>query len=190
MHKFTLLLCAAFVVCASASAQVDGSAQSAEAFTLESTSFGANTTLASAQVYNKGECNGGNQSPELHWKGTPQGTQSFAITVFDPDAHNGNGWWHWLTFDIDAKTTSLAPGAGDGVQGPIGSIAAKNSFGDIGYSGPCPPRDDKPHRYVFTIYALKTEKLGLPATADIATIKAALVASTIVSTTLQGQYER
>jgi len=110
--------------------------------------------------------------------------------MFDPDAHDGAGWWHWLVYDIDAKTTSLTVGAGAPVKSPLGSVSGKNSFGDVGYSGPCPPRDDKPHRYVFTIYALKVEHLGLAAGADAGAVKAALESNTLLSTTLQGQYER
>ena len=70
------------------------------------------------------------------------------------------------------------------------SSSGRNSFGDVGYSGPCPPRDGGPHRYVFTIYALKVEKLGLPANPDPAYVKSALESNTILSTTLQAQYER
>jgi Raf kinase inhibitor-like YbhB/YbcL family protein len=161
-----------------------------ESFVLESTTFGSNATLATTQVYNKAGCNGGNESPELHWKGAPADTKSLAITMFDPDAGGGAGWWHWLVYDIDAKTTSLAVGAGDPIRTPAGSASGRNSFGDIGYSGPCPPRDSGPHRYVFTIYALKVEKLGLPANPDPAFVKAALESNTILSTTLQAQYER
>ena len=176
------------LVCASAAAQTD--AQPGEAFTLESTTFGSNTTLAETQVYNQGDCHGGNQSPELHWKGAPGATKSLAITMFDPDARGGAGWWHWLAFDIDPKTTSLDVGAGDPSRMPAGGVSAKNSFGDVGYSGPCPPRDDKPHRYVFTIYALKVDHLGPRAGADPAAVKAALEANTLLSTTLQAQYGR
>lgn len=178
----------AIFLSASAVAQTD--AQPGESFSLESATFGSNTTFATTQVYDKGECNGGNQSPELHWKGAPGDTKSFAVTMFDPDARGGAGWWHWLLYDIDAKTTSLATGAGDPMKAPAHGIGGKNSFGDDGYSGPCPPRDDKPHHYVFTVYALKVEHLGLPAGADAGAVKAALEANTLLSTTLQGQYER
>lgn len=175
-------------LCASAPAQTD--AQPGESFSLESATFGSNTTLATTQVYDKGDCNGGNQSPELHWKGAPGETKSFAVTMFDPDARDGAGWWHWLLYDVDAKTTSLAVGAGDPMKAAANGVSGKNSFGDAGYSGPCPPRDDKPHHYVFTIYALKVEHLGVPAGADAGTVKSALEANTLLSTTLQGQYER
>jgi Raf kinase inhibitor-like YbhB/YbcL family protein len=161
-----------------------------ESFVLESATFGSNTTLATTQVYNKSGCNGENRSPELHWKGVPGDAKSLAVTMFDPDAGGGAGWWHWLVYDIDPKTTSLAVGAGDPPATPAGSSSGRNSFGDVGYSGPCPPRDGGTHRYVFTIYALKVEKLGLPQNPDPAYVKAALEASTILSTTLQAQYER
>ena len=158
----------------------------ADEFTLESASFGSNTTLAETYVYDRGECHGGNKSPELHWSGAPSDAKSFAVTMFDPDAGDGRGWWHWLMFDIDAKTTELEAGAGTSA----GAVSAKNSFGDTGYSGPCPPRTDKPHRYIFTVYALRTEKLGLARGADVDTVKQALERETILSTTLQAQYER
>jgi len=170
----------------SAAAQTD--AQPGESFTLESTTFGSNTTLALTQVYNQDDCHGGNLSPELHWKGAPAGTRSFAVTMFDPDAGGGAGWWHWLLFDIDANTKSLAVGAGDPLKSPAGSASGKNSFGETGYSGPCPPRGDNAHRYVFTIYALKVEHLGVPDGAKPAAVKAALEANTLLSTTLQAQY--
>ncbi|HEX5124339.1 MAG TPA: YbhB/YbcL family Raf kinase inhibitor-like protein [Rhodanobacteraceae bacterium] len=185
------LIAASFVsILSSASAIAQTDAQPGESFTLESATFGSNTTLATTQIYNKGECNGGNQSPELHWKGAPGDTKSFAITMFDPDARGGAGWWHWLLYDIAPTTTTLAVGIGDPMKAPAVGISGNNSFGDSGYSGPCPPRDDKPHHYVFTIYALKVEHLGLPAGADAGAVKAALEANTLLSTTLQGQYER
>ena len=188
MRAWLITLCSSILFGASLHAQTD--AQPGESFTLESTTFGSNTTLAETQIYDRGECHGGNQSPELHWKGAPAGTQSLAITMFDPDARNGAGWWHWLVFDIDPKTTSLDVGAGDPNKSPAGSASGKNSFGDVGYSGPCPPRDDKPHRYVFTIYALKVDRLGPKSGADPATVKTALERNTLLSTTLQGQYAR
>jgi Raf kinase inhibitor-like YbhB/YbcL family protein len=164
----------------------------ADGFTLESASFGPNATLGTTHIYNKMGCNGGNNSPELHWSGAPADTKSFAVTLFDPDARDGAGFWHWLVFDIDPKTTALEPGAGIGIGSvaPNGSISTKNNFGDVGYSGPCPPRDDKAHRYVFTVYALRTEHLGLNADADAEAVKKALETNSLLSASLQGQYGR
>lgn len=185
MRPIILPLCSLFALLPGVPALADG-------FTLESASFGSNATLATKEVYNKGECNGGNVSPELHWSGAPADTKSFAVTLFDPDARGGAGFWHWLVFDISAKATSLEPGAGAGIGSntPPGSVSAKNDFGDTGYSGPCPPHGDQPHRYVFTVYALRTEHLGLNADADAAAVKKALEGNTLLSTSLQGQYGR
>ena len=162
----------------------------ADGFTLESASFGPNTTLSKSLVYNQGKCKGDNTSPELHWSGAPEDTKSFAVTLFDPDAQNGAGFWHWILFDIDADTTSLEPGAGDtaGSDVPPGSVTTKNQFGNFGYSGPCPPIDDDAHRYVFTVYALRVEKLGLGPDATPAMVKQALEANTIISASTQGLY--
>jgi Raf kinase inhibitor-like YbhB/YbcL family protein len=179
MRFILISLCSMLVLSMPAAVHADG-------FTLESASFGANTTLDTKYVYNEGECHGGNTSPELHWSGAPADAKSFAVTMFDPDARNGAGWWHWLLFDIDAKTTSLPAGVPEGSRG----VSGKNSFGGTGYSGPCPPRNDKPHRYVFTVYALRVDKLGLAPAADIDAVKKALEENTLLSVTLQAQYER
>ena len=95
-------------------------------------------------------------------------------------------------FDIDPKTKSLAAGAGAkiGSNTPPGALSGTNSFGDLGYSGPCPPRDDKPHRYVFTVYALGAEHLDLAPGADGEAVKKALTEKSLSSAALQGQYGR
>jgi len=103
-------------------------------------------------------CNGGNVSPALEWKNPPAGTRSFAVTVFDPDAPTGNGWWHWAVVNLPAATTGLERGA----KPPAGALQLRNDFGAAGYSGPCPP-PGKPHRYEFTVWALKSDKLRLDA---------------------------
>jgi len=106
-------------------------------------------------------CAGGNVSPALEWKNPPEGTRSFAITVFDPDAPTGNGWWHWALVNLPADTSALARGA----KPPAGAMALRNDFGVAGYSGPCPP-PGKTHRYEFTVWALKSDKLKLDAKAQ------------------------
>lgn len=108
-------------------------------------------------------CSGGNVSPALQWKGAPKDTKSFALTVYDPDAPTGSGWWHWIIFNLSPTLSSLPANAGkpDGETAPSGSIQSVTDFGQPGYGGPCPPQGDKPHRYVFTLYALKLEQLPL-----------------------------
>ena len=161
----------------------------ADEFILRSQNLGTNASIAQAQVYNQGECHGGNVSPQLSWSGAPDGTLSYAVTMFDLDANGGRGWWHWALFDIDAKTTSLASGAGDAV-GPLGGSSGTNSFGDLGYSGPCPPKDEKMHRYVVTVYALGADHLGLAKASDAATVQQALQSKALATATLQAEYGR
>ena len=109
-------------------------------------------------------CSGRNESPELAWQGAPEGTRSFAITVHDPDAPSQSGWWHWLVVDLPADTTALAANAGakKSQQLPTGARQIRNDFGALAWGGVCPPPGDKAHRYVFTVHALKVEKLEIP----------------------------
>jgi len=104
-------------------------------------------------------CGGKNQSPQLAWSGAPSGTKSFAITCFDPDAPTGSGYWHWLAFDIPASVASINAGAGSNTP-PAGGKGGTSDFGMTSYGGPCPPKGDAPHRYIFTVYALDVDSLG------------------------------
>jgi len=136
-------------------------ALAADSFTLESAEVKPSSTIAEAQVYKGFGCEGGNVSPSLKWRNAPAGTKSFAVTVYDPDAPTGSGWWHWVFFNIPASMTSIPMGVGNPASGqtPKGAVQSKNDFGKTGYGGPCPPNGDKPHRYIFTVYALKVDKL-------------------------------
>jgi Raf kinase inhibitor-like YbhB/YbcL family protein len=134
-------------------------------FRLESPELQPGGRFDPRHVFNGFGCTGGNVSPALKWMGAPAATRSFALTVYDPDAPTGSGWWHWVMFDIPATTAGLAAGAGNPAAGkaPKGAIQTGTDFGKPGFGGPCPPAGDKPHRYVFTVYALKTDKLDIPA---------------------------
>jgi len=129
-------------------------------FTLTSTDIKGQ--LSEVQEFNGFGCNGQNVSPELSWKEAPKGTKSFAITVYDPDAPTGSGWWHWVVVNIPAGVMKLASGA-SGKGMPKGAIEVVNDYGTAGFGGACPPKGDKPHRYVITVYALDVEKLDLKA---------------------------
>lgn len=105
-------------------------------------------------------CGGRNVSPQLAWAGAPPDARSFAITCFDPDAPTGSGYWHWLAFDIPASVRSLDAGAGTGSPSPGGGKSGFSDFALNSYGGPCPPKGDKSHRYIFTVYALDVAALG------------------------------
>src|SRR5262249_6290740 len=128
-------------------------AQSAT-FQLSSPTLTDGGGFSDTQIANTFGCKGGNTSPEFDWKGVPDGTKSFALTVYDPDAPTGSGFWHWIIFNIPATATSLPAGAGDSTRkvAPEGSIQSRNDGGIMGYVGPCPPQGDKPHRYLITLY--------------------------------------
>jgi Raf kinase inhibitor-like YbhB/YbcL family protein len=133
----------------------------AQDMTLTSTEVADGSTIKEAQVANVFGCKGGNISPSLSWSGAPSDTKSFAITVYDPDAPTGSGFWHWVVFNIPASTTSVPLNAGDVKKKlmPKGAIQSRTDFGTDGYGGPCPPQGDKPHHYTFTVYAVDEDKL-------------------------------
>ncbi|HYA47562.1 MAG TPA: YbhB/YbcL family Raf kinase inhibitor-like protein [Burkholderiales bacterium] len=134
------------------------------AFRLTSPNIQPNGPIAMEQVFNGFGCSGRNISPELAWSGAPPRTRSFALLVHDPDAPTGGaGWWHWLVVNIPATATQLGKDAGkpDGSGLPAGAVQVATDFGSPGWGGPCPPVGDKPHRYNFTLYALKVERLDV-----------------------------
>jgi Raf kinase inhibitor-like YbhB/YbcL family protein len=145
--------------------------------------------LGPAQVYKGYGCEGGNASPALSWRNLPAGTKSIAVTVFDPDAPTRGGFWHWLVYDIPPNTPGLSPGVTTATL-PPGAAQARNDFGAAGYSGACPPPGDKPHRYVFTVYALGIEHLRVPRDATAATIGAALSGQALAKASITATYRR
>ena len=112
-------------------------ATQAAAFTLSSPTVKPGSTLSDAQVFNGFGCTGKNISPALKWSGAPANTKSFALTVYDPDAPTGSGWWHWVVYNIPATATELSEGAGtaDGKGLPAGSAQGNTDFGQQGNLG-------------------------------------------------------
>ena len=167
-------------------------AQKRSAFRLTSPTVKPNAKLGNDQVFNGFGCAGNNISPALNWTGAPAGTKSFAVTVYDPDAPTGSGWWHWTIFNLPADTTKLAAGAGDLSKNlaPAGSAQGRTDFGKPGFGGACPPAGDKPHRYVFTVFALKTDKLPLDSEASGALVGFYLNQNTLAKATLTATYSR
>ena len=161
-------------------------------FTLTSPDVPEGKPLPDAQVFNSFGCTGQNISPALQWTGAPAGTESFAITVYDPDAPTGSGWWHWLVFNIPATVTSLPTGAGDpkGGKAPPGAVQSRTDFGGPGFGGACPPPGDKPHRYIFTVYALKVDQLPLDADASGAMVGFYLGANSLGKASFTRTYGR
>ncbi|WP_303784944.1 YbhB/YbcL family Raf kinase inhibitor-like protein [Azovibrio restrictus] len=123
---------------------------------------GVEGRLAPVHYANSFGCSGGNLSPALRWSGAPAGTRSFVVTLYDPDAPTGSGWWHWVIANLPADTDHLEAGAGNpGGLLPTGARSIAGDNGEPGYLGACPPAGTA-HRYVFTVHALKVEQLELP----------------------------
>ena len=111
--------------------------------------------------------------------------------MYDPDAPTGSGWWHWVVYNIPATATGLPVGAGNaGSKLPAGAVQSHTDFGTPGYGGPCPPAGDKAHRYIFTVYALKAERIDAPDEASAAMVGFMIHANTLAKSSLTAHYGR
>jgi hypothetical protein len=122
------------------------------------------------------------------WRNIPAGTKSFVLSIVDPHPVAQN-WVHWLVINIPKEATSIEEGASRKKM-PSGSVELKNSFGDIGYGGPQPPKGRGDHPYVVTLYALKVEKLELGMNTSLSAFKKAIEGEVIESATITGMYGR
>ena len=156
---------------------------------LKSTDIAQGKTLSNAQVFDGFGCTGENKSPELSWSGLPKGTKSLAITMYDPDAPTGSGWWHWVAFNIPANVTNIASGESKNSM-PEGTVESRTDFGSVGYGGACPPEGDAPHHYEVTLYALDVEKLDLDENASGAMVGYYLNAHSIEKATITAVFSR
>jgi Raf kinase inhibitor-like YbhB/YbcL family protein len=159
-------------------------------FILASTDVKSGSPMHVAQIYTA--CNGQNISPALSWSGEPAGTQSFAVTMFDPDARAGRGWWHWTVFNIPASVHGIAAGAGSGGSNglPAGAAQGRNDFGASRYDGPCPPPGEHAHHYEITVYAVGVARLPLDGTAPGDAVAAMLRPNTLATANIVGRYGR
>ncbi len=122
------------------------------AFTLTSNDFKDGDVLPDAQVQAKG-----NTSPHLAWSDAPEGTKSFAVTLYDPDAPTGSGFWHWTVANIPADVSEIPAGG----PMPSGAVEGRTDYGAPGFGGAAPPPGHGPHRYIFTVFAVDTERLNV-----------------------------
>jgi Raf kinase inhibitor-like YbhB/YbcL family protein len=134
-------------------------------FELRSDDASHGETLANPQVSGVFGAGGEDVSPHLAWSGAPEGTQSFAVTVYDPDAPTASGFWHWAAFNIPADVTELPSGA-SGTNMPAGAVELRNDGGTTGYIGAAPPPGHGPHHYHVVVHALDVPSLDIPADAS------------------------
>lgn len=138
----------------------------------------------------KHSCEGDDASPALKWSGAPEGTESFALICDDPDAPGGV-WTHWVIYGIPATTSELPEGVAktDTVAALGGAKQGVNSFGRVGYGGPCPPRGHGAHHYHFKVFALKGA-VDLPPRASRSQLERAMRGHILAQGDLVGTYER
>lgn len=130
----------------------------------------------------------GNTSPQLSWSGAPEGTKSYVVTCFDPDAPTPSGFWHWGLVDLPADVTSLDTGAASGAL-PGKAFHVRNDGGEAGFMGAAPPEGDQPHRYYFVVHAVGEESLGVDADASNAVVSFNLAFKTLGRAILHGTYQ-
>ena len=154
-------------------------------FTVESTTVSDGDQFGPAQMSGLfGVPGGEDRSPHLRWSGAPEGTKSYAVTVYDPDAPTGSGFWHWTVTNIPASVTELPEGAGDGSGLPDGAVQYRNDAGQARFLGAAPPGGHGAHRYFITVYAVDTEDLGVPPDATPALVGFNLFSHTLARASL------
>jgi Raf kinase inhibitor-like YbhB/YbcL family protein len=160
-------------------------------FTLTSADITDGEQLATAQVSGILGAGGEDVSPQLSWSGFPTETKSFVVTVYDPDAPTGSGFWHWAVVDLPASVTSLESGAGDehGSGLPAGAFQLANDAGSARYTGAAPPAGHGRHRYFTAVHAVDVESLGIPADASNAFLGFNLHSHTLARAVLVPWYE-
>ena len=154
-------------------------------FTVTSTDVAGGRPLDRAQVYD-----GGNTSPQLSWEPGPEGTKSYVVSCFDPDAPVVSGFWHWTVVDIPAGITELPSGAGaSDATLPPGAFHVRNDFGDKAYDGAAPPQGDQVHRYYFVVHAVTEESLGVDGDVSPTVVGFNLAFKTAARAILVGTYQ-
>jgi len=184
LTKFSYLILTAFFVSCSTS--------HAKAFKVKSSEIKYGGMIKETHVFDGFGCSGKNISPQISWKNAPKDTKSFAITVYDPDAPTGSGWWHWFLVNIPSSYEEIPSnfGAQNKFSLDEGILQVRNDFGQYKFGGPCPPKADKRHRYIFTIHALKVEKLDLDKNATAALAGFMINQNSIAKTSFMAFYDR
>jgi len=161
-------------------------------FLVTSSDIAKNSIIANKHVFEGFGCKGNNISPEISWENAPANTESFALTVYDPDAPTGSGWWHWVVVNIPKNTNQLKQNFGKHNKSYLknGIRQIKNDYGKYSFGGPCPPVGDKLHEYIFTLHALKTKKLDINKNSSAALAGFMINANTIEKKSFSAYYGR
>jgi Raf kinase inhibitor-like YbhB/YbcL family protein len=150
-----------------------------------STDFKPGKKIGEAFAYDSFGCSGDNKVPSFTIKGVAKEAKSLAITMYDPDAPTGSGWWHWIAYDIEPTITQIDSGVMTSQEVRYG----RNDYGTSNYGGPCPPKGTT-HRYIFTLYALDVDKLDIPRKSSAALIGYNLNSRAIKKSEFSSTYTR
>lgn len=165
-------------------------ANSANAISISSSDFQEGKIIKEDNVYNGFGCKGKNISPQITINDIPKDAKSLAITIYDPNAPTGSGWWHWIAYNIPTATKTITAGDVKGLSFGKGAVFGRNDFGTYGYGGPCPPVGHGRHHYILSVYALSVEKLDLPKDASAALIGYNINANIIEKASITALYKR
>lgn len=159
-------------------------------FTVVSDDVTDGQPMSSKHAFDGMGAGGSNQSPHLRWEGFPEETQSFVVTCFDPDAPIPGGFWHWVLVDLPRSVTELPTDAGSrsGTNIPEGSFHVPNDMGELAYGGAAPPPGDRPHRYMFAVHAVDSEKLGVDSGVSAAVVNFNLAFKTLARAVISPTY--
>ena len=162
------------------------------AFRLTSADVTDGAPLEKPQLSGVMGARGEDRSPQLSWSGFPEGTRSFAVTVFDPDAPTHSGFWHWAVANVPVSVTELPSGAGEpsGSGLPEGTVQLRNDAGFPGFVGAAPPAGHGPHRYFVTVHAVDVDRLEVAPDASPAFLGFNLFSHTVARAVLVGTHEQ
>jgi Raf kinase inhibitor-like YbhB/YbcL family protein len=132
---------------------------------------------------------GDNVSPQLSWQGAPEGTKSYVVTCYDPDAPTPSGFWHWILVNLPADVTSLDTGAGSTDYNAGGAFHVRNDMSTKGFTGAAPPPGDPAHRYYFVVHAVDVDKLDVTDDASAAVVSFNLAFHTLARAQLVATYQ-
>lgn len=160
-------------------------------FSVSSADLTPGKPMSDTHAYDGATDSAANTSPQLSWSGAPEGTKSYVVTCFDPDAPTPSGFWHWVLVDLPASTTELPQGAGSaGAELPGSAFHVRNDWGSKDYGGAFPPDGDRPHRYYFVVHAVDVESLGVDADATPAVVSFNLAFHTLARAELVATFQR
>jgi hypothetical protein len=157
-------------------------------FAVTSTDVTAGEQLPMSAVHDS--AGGENTSPQLSWSGAPEGTRSYVVTLFDPDAPIPGGFWHWIAVNLPASATELAAGAGaDDASLPGDAFHVRNDFGSRDFGGAAPPPGDQNHRYYFVVHAVDVDALEVDENASAAFVSFNLAFHTLARAIITPTYQ-